>query len=263
MGHKRLVVKDSAVNAICYGAKLMLPGLLRYDDGIEVGQEVVLMTTKGEAIALGMLHLLPNSFALLSSSVCTHISFLPSLPQAIAQMTTSAMASCDHGVVAKIKRVVMERDVYPRQWGLGPRAQQKKKLISEGKLDKHGKANDKTPASWLHADAAVAAAAVAFKGAAAGAVDGGPAAAAAPTSEKKRKKGAEATDGDGASATPKKSETAADGEKKKKKKKKEASSSDSEEEAEKKPKKKSKDADSEEKKKKKKKKEKADSDSDE
>jgi H/ACA ribonucleoprotein complex subunit 4 len=28
--YKRLVVKDSTVNAICYGAKLMLPGLLRY-----------------------------------------------------------------------------------------------------------------------------------------------------------------------------------------------------------------------------------------
>lgn len=28
--YKRVVVKDSAVNAVCYGAKLMLPGLLRY-----------------------------------------------------------------------------------------------------------------------------------------------------------------------------------------------------------------------------------------
>lgn len=28
--YKRIVVKDSAVNAVCYGAKLMLPGLLRY-----------------------------------------------------------------------------------------------------------------------------------------------------------------------------------------------------------------------------------------
>eukprot|EP00882_Tetradesmus_deserticola_P004620 GHRQ01004869.1.p2 GENE.GHRQ01004869.1~~GHRQ01004869.1.p2 ORF type:complete len:104 (+),score=36.79 GHRQ01004869.1:125-436(+) len=27
---KRLVVKDSAVNAVCYGAKLMIPGLLRW-----------------------------------------------------------------------------------------------------------------------------------------------------------------------------------------------------------------------------------------
>ena len=37
---KRLVVKDSAVNAICYGAKLMIPGLLRYENGIEVDDEV-------------------------------------------------------------------------------------------------------------------------------------------------------------------------------------------------------------------------------
>ena len=52
--HKKIVVKDSAVNAICYGAKLMIPGLLRFSDGIEVGEEVVLMTTKCEAIAVGI-----------------------------------------------------------------------------------------------------------------------------------------------------------------------------------------------------------------
>ncbi|KDP32434.1 hypothetical protein JCGZ_13359 [Jatropha curcas] len=118
--YKRLVVKDSAVNAICYGAKLMIPGLLRFENDIEVGEEVVLMTTKGEAIALG-----------------------------IAEMTTAVMATCDHGVVAKIKRVVMDRDTYPRKWGLGPRASMKKKLISEGKLDKHGKPNDSTPQEWM------------------------------------------------------------------------------------------------------------------
>lgn len=37
---KRIVVKDSAVNAICYGAKLMIPGLLRFDSGVEVDDEV-------------------------------------------------------------------------------------------------------------------------------------------------------------------------------------------------------------------------------
>ncbi|OEL23080.1 H/ACA ribonucleoprotein complex subunit 4 [Dichanthelium oligosanthes] len=118
--YKRLVVKDSAVNAICYGAKLMIPGLLRFDNDIETGEEVVLMTTKGEAIAIG-----------------------------IAEMTTSVMATCDHGAVAKIKRVVMDRDTYPRKWGLGPVALKKKKLIAEGLLDKHGKPNEKTPAEWL------------------------------------------------------------------------------------------------------------------
>ncbi len=67
--HKRVVVKDSAVNAICYGtpsrdqslllvwvadvaiddvvfvfvgAKFMIPGLLRYEEGIEVGEEIVM-----------------------------------------------------------------------------------------------------------------------------------------------------------------------------------------------------------------------------
>ena len=48
----------------------MLPGVLRYEDGIEVDQEIVCVTTKGEAICL-----------------------------AIAQMTTAVMATCDHGYV--------------------------------------------------------------------------------------------------------------------------------------------------------------------
>jgi H/ACA ribonucleoprotein complex subunit 4 len=77
------------------------------------------MTTKGEAIALG-----------------------------IAQMSTVELSSCDHGVVAKIKRCIMERDLYPRRWGLGPVALEKKKLKSDGKLDKFGRPNEVTPAAW-------------------------------------------------------------------------------------------------------------------
>ena len=41
------------MNAVCYGAKIMLPGVLRYDDGIEINDEIVMVTTKGEAICLG------------------------------------------------------------------------------------------------------------------------------------------------------------------------------------------------------------------
>ena len=33
-------------------------------------------------------------------------------------MGTADMAHCDHGIVAKIKRVIMDRDTYPRRWGL-------------------------------------------------------------------------------------------------------------------------------------------------
>ncbi|KAH9985434.1 centromere/microtubule binding protein cbf5 [Russula compacta] len=120
VGYKRIVVKDSAVNAVCYGAKLMIPGLLRYEADISVHEEVVLMTTKGEAIAL-----------------------------AIALMSTVELATCDHGVVAKVKRCIMERDTYPRRWGLGPKAMEKKKLVKEGKLGKHGeKIEGVTPVEW-------------------------------------------------------------------------------------------------------------------
>jgi len=31
----------------------MLPGVLRYDNGIEINEEIVIITTKGEAVALG------------------------------------------------------------------------------------------------------------------------------------------------------------------------------------------------------------------
>lgn len=117
--HKRIIMKDTAVNAVCYGAKIMLPGVLRYEDGIEINDEVVIVTTKGEAVSL-----------------------------AIAQMTSAVMASCDHGMVAKIKRVVMERDTYPRKWGLGPVASRKKQMIKDGLLTEHGKPNEKTPKQW-------------------------------------------------------------------------------------------------------------------
>lgn len=59
------------------------------------------------------------------------------------------MSSCDHGVCAKIKRVIMDRDLYPRKWGLGPKASQKKSLVAAGKLDKFGRPNENTPAEWL------------------------------------------------------------------------------------------------------------------
>ncbi|XP_030749309.1 H/ACA ribonucleoprotein complex subunit 4 [Sitophilus oryzae] len=119
--HKRIIMKDSSVNAVCYGAKILLPGILRYEDNIELNEEIVIVTTKGEAVAL-----------------------------AIAMMTTATIASCDHGVVAKIKRVIMERDTYPRKWGLGQRASKKKMLIAKGELDKYGRPNENTPKEWLN-----------------------------------------------------------------------------------------------------------------
>lgn len=63
-------------------------------------------------------------------------------------MNTAVISTCDHGIVSKIKRVIMERDTYPRKWGLGPVAQKKKQLVADGLLDKHGRPNEKTPTEW-------------------------------------------------------------------------------------------------------------------
>ncbi|CAL8090422.1 unnamed protein product [Calicophoron daubneyi] len=65
-------------------------------------------------------------------------------------MTTATIATCDHGLVAKLKRVIMERDLYPRQWGRGPVAMERKKLVAQGLLSKYAKAGEvppKVPAS--------------------------------------------------------------------------------------------------------------------
>ncbi|KAF2404649.1 putative rRNA pseudouridine synthase [Trichodelitschia bisporula] len=119
VGYKRIVIKDSAVNAVCYGAALTLPGVLRYEKDIKLHEEIVIITTKGEAVAIGY-----------------------------ACMSSADLMSCDHGKAAKVKRVIMERDLYPRRWNLGDHAQRKKQMITEGKLDKYGKFNEKTPADW-------------------------------------------------------------------------------------------------------------------
>lgn len=79
----------------------------------------MLMSTKGEAIAL-----------------------------AIAAMTTSTIATCDHGVVARTKRVIMDRDVYDKKWKLGPFSKKKTELKEQGKLDKYGRMTDSTPEAW-------------------------------------------------------------------------------------------------------------------
>lgn len=54
--------------------------------GPELDHEVVLVATRGEAIALGIAHVI-----------------------------TSAMAICNHGCMAKIKRFIRERYTYPRR----------------------------------------------------------------------------------------------------------------------------------------------------
>jgi H/ACA ribonucleoprotein complex subunit 4 len=83
----KIVVKDSAVDALCHGANLALPGVLELDSDIKKNQEVALITAKGEAIALG------NSL-----------------------MISQEMLDRNQGICAKIERVLMEPGTYPKMW---------------------------------------------------------------------------------------------------------------------------------------------------
>lgn len=82
---------------VCIFACLSLPASV-----VREKTKVVMVTTKGEAIAVG-----------------------------IAQMVSPVMGTCDHGTVAKIKRVIMERDTYPKRWGLGPVSTKKKAMVKD------------------------------------------------------------------------------------------------------------------------------------
>ncbi|MEE8232013.1 MAG: RNA-guided pseudouridylation complex pseudouridine synthase subunit Cbf5 [Thermoplasmata archaeon] len=88
LGHlRRVVVKDTAVEALCHGAPLMMPGILEADPAIAPGELVALLTRKGEAVALGR-----------------------------ARQPGSEWASTERGIAVNLERVLMDPGSYPRLW---------------------------------------------------------------------------------------------------------------------------------------------------
>jgi len=83
----KIWIRDSAVDAVCTGASLAMPGILRLESGIEKGAMVAVLTQKGEAVAL--------------------MSALASGGQILA---------AEHGLAGKPVRVLMPRGSYPRMW---------------------------------------------------------------------------------------------------------------------------------------------------
>jgi H/ACA ribonucleoprotein complex subunit 4 len=86
----KIVVRDSAVDALCHGANLTAPGILSVETGIEKGSMLAVFTLKGEAVAL-----------------------------AKALVSTEEILNLRHGTVATLKRVVMPRGTYPKAWKSG------------------------------------------------------------------------------------------------------------------------------------------------
>jgi len=83
----RIEIRDSAVDAICHGADLAVPGIVKLDSMIEKNKSLALFTLKGEAVALGR-----------------------------ALMTSREILDQERGVAAKTERVLMDRGTYPAMW---------------------------------------------------------------------------------------------------------------------------------------------------
>ena len=83
----KIVIRDSAVDAICHGAKLALPGIVEVDTNIKKGDTIAIITLKGEGVAL-----------------------------AKSLMSTEDIIQKDTGLSANIKRVLMKKGTYPPIW---------------------------------------------------------------------------------------------------------------------------------------------------
>ena len=84
----KIEVKDSAVDAICHGANLAIPGLVAVQDDIRKGGEVAVMTLSGEAVGMGR-----------------------------ALMDAEEMMKRQEGFAVDVSRVLMLPGTYARVWG--------------------------------------------------------------------------------------------------------------------------------------------------
>ncbi|NWG09183.1 MAG: RNA-guided pseudouridylation complex pseudouridine synthase subunit Cbf5 [Nitrososphaerales archaeon] len=84
---KAVVMRDSAVDAICHGAQLAVPGILQLSPSIVKGDTVCMYTLKGELVAMGE-----------------------------ALMATEEIKESSKGMAFATKRVIMKAGTYPRLW---------------------------------------------------------------------------------------------------------------------------------------------------
>jgi H/ACA ribonucleoprotein complex subunit 4 len=84
---KKIVMRDSAVDAICHGARLGIPGVLSVSAGMSKGDTLTLMSGKGELVGIGK-----------------------------AMLSTDEMTSLKKGLACSTERVIMKQGTYPKMW---------------------------------------------------------------------------------------------------------------------------------------------------
>ncbi|MCQ2084757.1 MAG: RNA-guided pseudouridylation complex pseudouridine synthase subunit Cbf5 [archaeon] len=83
----KIIVKATAVDAVCHGADLSVKGVHMLDRDIRKNALVAMMTARGELVAIGKM-----------------------------MMSTDKLMASDSGVAVKTSRVFMEEGHYPRMW---------------------------------------------------------------------------------------------------------------------------------------------------
>lgn len=90
-GHmKAVVVRDSAVDSVCHGAQLAIPGIVSLSRAINRDDLVGLFTGKGEIVAISQ-----------------------------AKMSSRDIESSEKGIAFVTRRVIMKSGTYPRMWKKG------------------------------------------------------------------------------------------------------------------------------------------------
>jgi len=83
----RVVLRDSAVDAICHGARLGIPGILAVSEGVKKDDTVALLSAKQELVAIGK-----------------------------ALISVEELRASKRGLAFSTERVVMKAGTYPRLW---------------------------------------------------------------------------------------------------------------------------------------------------
>ena len=88
---KSVVIRDSAVDAMCHGAQLAIPGVLQISPNLKKGDLVGVYTQKGEAVAL-----------------------------AESTMSEEEIKDATKGYAFETKRIIMAPKTYPKKWRTKP-----------------------------------------------------------------------------------------------------------------------------------------------
>jgi len=88
---KSIIIRDSAVDAMCHGAQLAIPGILKISPNLKKGDVVGVYTQKGEVVAL-----------------------------AESLMSEEEIKDATKGYAFETRRIIMSPNTYPKKWRTRP-----------------------------------------------------------------------------------------------------------------------------------------------